>query len=168
MTSLKTLLSGGDLRSIGNADDIVSMINSQEDFDCLFKLVFDEERIVAMRAADAVEKITRVNPLYISKHKQELLVLGYKINNKELKWHIAQLLPRLCLNAGEAANVWQLLFSWAADKTNSNIVRVNAIQGLFDLLKILPCNNLGFQLLLNRLKKEEIPSINARIKHFSV
>lgn len=80
---------------------------------------------------------------------------------------MAQMLPRLCLNTGEAANVWQLLFSWAMDKTNSNIVRVNAIQGLFELLKILPCNGLSFQLLLNQLKKEDIPSINARIKHFS-
>lgn len=167
MTSLKTLLTGGDLRSIGDSDTIISMVNSQEEFDSLFQLVFDEDRIVALRAADAVEKITRFNPLYIAKHKQELLVCGYKINNKEIKWHIAQMLPRLCLNTGEAANVWQLLFNWAMDKTNSNIVRVNAIQGLFELLKILPCNGLSFQLLLNQLKKEDIPSINARIKHFS-
>lgn len=166
MTNLKTLLSGGDLRSIGDSDTIVSMINCQDDFDSLFKLVFDDDRVVAMRAADAVEKITRFNPLYISKHKQALLIWGYKVNNKEQKWHIAQMLPRLCLNNGEAANVWQLLFSWAADKTNSNIVRINAIQGLFELLKILPCNNLSFQLLLNRIQKEEVPSINARIKHF--
>lgn len=167
MTSLRALLSGGDLRSIGNSDTIISMVNSQEDFDALFKLVFDEDRIVALRAADAVEKITRTTPLYISRHKQELLVCGYRVNNKEIKWHIAQILPRLCLNSSEAANVWQLLFSWAMDKANSNIVRVNAIQGLFELLKILPCNNLSFQLLLNQLKKEEIPSINARIKHLT-
>jgi len=56
------------------------------------------------------------------------------------------------------------LSRWATDKTNSRIVRVNSIQGLFDLAKYRGDQEQAFDLILKELAKENIPSINARIK----
>jgi len=164
MFDLEKLLSGGDLRSIGRSGSVISKIKSQSDFDELFGYLFHHDRIVVMRAADVIEKITLTKPGYLKNHAQEIISLSGKAKNKELMWHLAQLLSRLHLNRTEFRNSWNILTKWAKDKTNSRIVRVNSLQALFDLLsqdKIL----LGdFNLLLYELEEENIPSIKARIK----
>jgi hypothetical protein len=73
-------------------------------------------------------------------------------------------MPRLRLNDAELGKGWDTLTRWAKDKTNSGIVRVNSVQGLFELLK--PQNELieDFKLTLQEIEKENIPSINARIR----
>ena len=58
---------GGDLRSIGQVNDIIENIDNQAKFDELFKCLFHKERIIIMRAADAIEKITIKNPLFLEK-----------------------------------------------------------------------------------------------------
>jgi hypothetical protein len=59
---------------------------------------------------------------------------------------------------------WKLLTNWALDKNNSRIVRVNSIQGLFEMLKENNELTQDFDLTLTELEKEDIPSINARIR----
>ena len=53
---------------------------------------------------------------------------------------------------------------WVKDKTNSRIVRVNAVQALFKLLKQEVDLMQDFNLTLIEIEKENIPSINARIR----
>ena len=48
-------LSGGDLRSIWKADLIVEEIQTQNDFDILFNYLHSDDRLIVMRAVDAVE-----------------------------------------------------------------------------------------------------------------
>ncbi|MBI3260347.1 MAG: hypothetical protein HYZ54_12890 [Ignavibacteriae bacterium] len=167
MTELEKLLSGGDLRSIGNSNSIVAKIKNQNDFDELFMLLFHTDRLIAMRAADAIEKITIHNPHYLAHHKEEVFRLCNTSSNKELKWHLAQILPRLPNDDNEIASVWSILSTWATNRENSNIVRVNALQGLFDILKFAPKFDNDFRSILIELKKENIPSINARIRIIS-
>lgn len=57
-------LSGGDLRSIGRADAIAKDVQTQHQFDELFEALFHNDRLIVMRAADAIEKITRGKPEY--------------------------------------------------------------------------------------------------------
>jgi len=68
---------------------------SQHDFDELFKLLFHADRLIVMRAADMIEKITVRDSLYLTSHKIEIFDLCEIAQNKELKWHLALLLPRL-------------------------------------------------------------------------
>lgn len=97
MRNFETALAGGDLRSIGNSDRVVSEIRNQADFDALFKLLFHDDRIVVMRAADAIEKITIDHPEYLSLYIPQVFELCKTAVNKELKWHLALLIPRLSL-----------------------------------------------------------------------
>ena len=164
MNEFSDLLKGGDLRSIAKSNKVVSLVDNQERFDELFQNLFDTDRIVVMRTADAVEKITLKNRAYLQKHKTEILSLCDRARDKELKWHLALLLSRLSLSENEFGKVWQKLTSWGRSKKESKIVRVNSLQGLADLLP----RNMGFtedfNLTLSKIGKEKIPSINARIK----
>ena len=164
MTRFQELLSGGDLRSIGNSNLIVSEIRNQTDFDELFECFFNNDRIVVMRAADAIEKITLQHPSYLIQHKNALLELCRAAKHKELKWHLALLLPRLHLSAKEIVIAWQILSCWASDKTESKIVRVNSLQALYEIVATEKKFTERFEALTSRMKQESIPSINARIK----
>lgn len=164
MNDFVNLLSGGDLRSIGKSNSVVSLIVNQQDFDELFKLIFLDDRLLVMRAIDAIEKITLKHPNYLIKHKHEILDLSTVAHDKEFKWHLAQIIPRLSLTPPELTKAWKLLTNWALDKNNSKIVRVNSIQGLFEMLKGNNELTQDFALTLTELEKEDIPSINARIR----
>jgi hypothetical protein len=159
------LLSGGDLRSIGNNNSLVDAIKDQEHFDRLFKCLFYKDRIVVMRAADAIEKITIANPSYLSKHKTQILKFVDTAVDKEFKWHLALLIPRMKFDKKEFIKIWGIMLMWAKDKSNSRIVRVNSLQALFELAKqeisLLP----QFNLVLQQMEKENIPSLNARIRN---
>ena len=78
-------LKGGDLRSIGEANAIVSEITNQQAFDELFKGLSDTDRLVVMRSADAIEKITIAHPEYLKSHKKELIELLQSAKHIELK-----------------------------------------------------------------------------------
>lgn len=164
MPEFEKILSGGDLRSIGNNGSVIRKIHGQKEFDILFKCLFHENRIVVMRAADAIEKITCNDPNYLYCHKDEVIDLCNRAIDKELKWHLALLLPRLQLTNQELRLVWDILKKWGLDKTNSRIVRVNSIQGLFEVTKLNTYFNKEFNLIIVKLESENIPSINARIK----
>lgn len=160
MRNFETALAGGDLRSIGNSDRVVSEIRNQADFDVLFKLLFHADRIVVMRAADAIEKITIDHPEYLGRRIQEVFELCKTAVNKELKWHLALLIPRLSLTKKDATKATSILNDWLSDQNNSTIVRVNALQGLFDLADDKTC----LDGLFAKLEKEQVPAINARIR----
>src|SRR6185369_7114070 len=101
MPEFEKILSGGDLRSIGNSNSVILKIKNQSDFDGLFKYLFHKDRIVVMRSADSIEKITINNPKYLTKHRKEIIGLCNVAKDKELKWHLALLLPRLNLESNE-------------------------------------------------------------------
>jgi hypothetical protein len=164
MTKFEKLLAGGDLRSIGKSNSVVSKIQDQNDFDELINCLFQKDRIIVMRAVDAIEKLTIKKPLYLAPHKRNILELSNTAIDKELKWHLALLIPRLRLNKKELNKVWDVLTKWAMDKTNSRIVRVNSIQGLFELTKQNPDLLQSFSLILFEMEKENISSVNARIR----
>lgn len=164
MQSMQVLLDGGDLRSLEKSSELIREITTQKDFDRLFKFVFSGNRLVAMRAIDIVEKLLATKPLYIQSHKKEMFALIKANQHKEIKWHLALILPRIKLNKKEIGLVWQYLTAWSLDTFNSKIVRVNSVQGLFDLLKQEPLLKQDFLLTMQELEREQVPSINARIR----
>lgn len=164
MSDFEKLLSGGSLRSLGKSNSLISKIRNQDDFSELFKFLFHENRIVAMRAADVIEKVSISNPGYLLKHKKEIINLCKSETEKEVKWHLALLLPRLNPTNKELLQSWEILTEWALDRANSRIVRVHSIQSLFDLLKERKELEKDFNLTLMKLERENIPSINARIR----
>jgi hypothetical protein len=164
MQDFAPFLMGKDLRRIKKANDVVQLVQDQASFDALFALLFHQERTLVMRAADAVEKITIRNKQFLAPHKDQLLSLLFSAINKELKWHVAQLVPRLPLQPHELKQAWSILTYWAQNPNESKIVRVNALQTLFDLALQTPAFMNDFVAVLDKVELEPIPSLRARIK----
>ncbi len=164
MKHLLEYLQGGDLRSIAGADEVVSLVKTPSDFDRLFQYLFSEDRLVVMRAADAVEKITLKKPEYLHGHSDEVIQLIQTASDKELKWHLALIAARMDLMEAELDGVWSTLAIWARDPKESRIVRVNSIQALFDLSGKKPKLRESFEQIARQIDAENIPSISARLR----
>jgi hypothetical protein len=94
MNEILGKLEGGDRRSIGRADEVVS--NVLEDpalLDALFQGIYSDDALVRMRTADAVEKISAKRPEYLQPYKQDLLQVVSQIEQQEVRWHLAQMIP---------------------------------------------------------------------------
>jgi|SRR6185312_4527109 len=165
MTGISGKLKGGDLRSIGKANALITEITDQQKFDELFCGLFNADRLVVMRSADAIEKVTIAHPEYLKSHKNELLELLNTAKHIELKWHLAQLVPRLKLNEKETGIAWNIFTLSALDKKErSRIVRVFSLQALFDIQKQYPELKKDFMDTLEKMDSENIPSIKSRIR----
>lgn len=125
-------LKDGDRRSIGPADEVAEEIAADPD---LFEVVFDgmlsEDPLIRMRSADAVEKATRHRPELLGPFKAVLLKEVVASEQQEVRWHVAQMLPRLRLDASERERAVAVFKGYLCDK--SRIVRANAMQALADL-----------------------------------
>jgi hypothetical protein len=158
------LLLGRDLQRVRQNSIVVRSVHDQQTFDELFSLVFHHERPLVMRAVDAVEKVTSKHPEFLIPHKAQLLNVLKSADHTELKWHIAQLIPRVGLTEEEVKTVWHTLAYWAQNKNESKIVRVNALQGLYDLSKTNPEMKAELNNIIAGVAHEMIPSLQARIR----
>jgi hypothetical protein len=163
VNDLKKYLQGGDLRSIAGVDQLMPLIKTQKKFDELFTWLHSQDRLIVMRAADAIEKVTRTQPAYLDPHQTEIIELLKTAKDKELRWHAAQLAPRIDLSWNKVEQVWNKLEDWARDRSESKIVRVNALQALFELSGKYVELKKDFEQIAREVKAEGIPSINARL-----
>jgi hypothetical protein len=132
MTSILSKLRGGDRRSIGNVRAVIAAVGQNPAlFKDLVSGLFDSDPIVRMRAADAVEKISGNEPRSLQPFKTELIDLARHTRQQELRWHLAQMIPRLELTPQETKTVTNIFFDYLTDK--SKIVVTFAMQALTDL-----------------------------------
>ncbi len=95
-------LAGGDRRSIGNANRVVRQVLADPGkFGAVIAGLSSEDPLVAMRCADAAEKISALHPDWLRPYKRILLAHARQSAAKEMRWHLAQTLPRLALTAAE-------------------------------------------------------------------
>lgn len=159
MDRFEVLLSGGDRRSIGQSDQVARMINGPEACGELLELTDHPDRLIAMRAYDAVEKVAQRHPEWIRPHKRKLLAPAKPDMPIEVKWHLARLWPMIDLSPAERARVVAQLWTWADDPRESRIVRADAIAALarLDPSALLPS-------VIARWQAERIPSLQARLR----
>jgi len=126
------LLAGSDKRSIGRADEVARIVEKQPKlFSQLIRGMWSEQAVVRMRAADATEKVTRARPGLLSTYKRELLGLLAEATDKEIRWHLAVIVPRLPMSAKERQRAASFLEVYLEDP--SSIVKTFALEGLADL-----------------------------------
>ena len=135
MHAILKKLDGTDRRSIGRVDEVVSDVLADPR---LFGIVFDgmlqENPVVRMRCADAVEKITLRNPEYLIPYKRRLIRQVAKVEQQEVRWHVAQLFSRLPLLREERRRVRDILTGYLYDE--SRIVKTFAMQALADIAEV--------------------------------
>ena len=130
--SIQEMLSGGDLRSIGRVPEVLDrMEKDTERMNELVRCLDSGDPVVRGRAADALEKLTTRRPDLLKPIKKVLLREASGSVQQEVRWHMAQMLPRLPLTPRQIPDVFSLLRSYFRDR--SVIVQVCALQAMFDL-----------------------------------
>ena len=125
-------LEGGDRRSIGRVGEVVADVLADPPlFDPLFRGMLSDDPIIRMRSADAVEKITLDHPQYLQPFKTDLIQRVARSEQQEVRWHVAQMLPRLDLDGDEHRAVVGILLGYLEDQ--SKIVKTFSMQALADL-----------------------------------
>ena len=132
--SILRKLEGGDRRSIGRSNEVVADVLADP---ALLREVFSglvsEDVVVRIRAADAVEKITAIHPEYLDSVRALLIGPVARLDQKEVRWHAAQMLPRVEWTDAERQQVLEILFEYLNDP--SSIVKTFAMQALADLAR---------------------------------
>jgi hypothetical protein len=135
--SILTLLTGGDRRSIGRAREVATRVGEDTKlFPQLIKGLWADDEVLRLRAADAVEKVTRARPQLLRRYKKSLLGFMAEERQQEVRWHLAVMIPRLRLNAEERETAMRLLEEYLQDR--SSIVKTFALQGMADLARQCP------------------------------
>ncbi len=134
MHSILQKLEGGDRRSIGKSNEVVKHVLADPGlFGEVFAGMLSENPLVAMRAADAIEKITLRRADLLRRYKAVLIKQVALTDQKEVRWHVAQLLPRIQWHASDRRQVVLLLMDYLND--HSVIVKTFAMQALADLTR---------------------------------
>lgn len=155
------MLQGGDRRSIGNSNSVAALILRQPDrLAELIQCLWNGDSIVRMRAADAAAKVSAERPALLAPFKTELLALADETAQAELRWHLAQIIPRLCLGRQERVRATTALASFLGDR--SSIVRTFAIQALAELSRGTPELEADLIDLLERTCRTGTPAMKAR------
>ena len=131
-TQIRSLLREGDRRTVGHVAEVVeTVLREPRLVSVLVDCVFDADEGTRMRAADALEKISRQRVTELQPYASALLGLFEENDQQELRWHLAVLLPRLRLDANQRRRTGRALQECLSAR--SSIVRTFALQGLSDL-----------------------------------
>jgi len=167
MNRIEKLLSVGDLRTAGKSEEVVILVSSNPKlFGDVINAILLENPGLRMRASDAVEKITRDHPEWLKPYKRMFLSKIASINQKEVRWHTAQILPRLNLTKKERELVYDLMQSYLKDE--SSIVKAFAMQALTDIAMQDSSYVDKVRKQLKRLMKEGTPAMKSRGKKLLV
>jgi hypothetical protein len=145
--TIRSMLAVGRHRiSSGRTVEVVNLVRAcPKKAAQLLECLWDEDPCVAMRAADALEKLTRRRspvPDEIQKSilktlqgtwKAPLLGLLAEATENKLRWCLAQVVTRLTLTVTECQRVAETLLSYLEDR--SSIVKTCALQGLVGLTR---------------------------------
>jgi hypothetical protein len=93
--------------------------------------LWSDDSIVRTRAADAAEKVSAYQLELLKPYKTELLGLLVEAEQIELRWHLAQMIPRLPLTQSERRRAAETLQLYLEDR--SSIVRTLGLQALADI-----------------------------------
>ncbi len=155
------LLEGGDRRTIGRSDEVVPLVSKDTElFPELIAGLWSADPLIRMRAADAVEKVTRTRRELLQPYKGELLGLMVETEQQELRWHLAAMVPRLQLNPKQRNLATSLLIGYLENR--SSIVKTFALQGLAELAQDDPSLRPGVIEILREATRNGTPAMKAR------
>ena len=155
-------LSGGDKRSIGRANEVVSHVLANPSALTDLISALDADDVVRMRAFDVMEKISVTHPEWLTAYSERILQLGEECAAPDVGWHTAQILPRLTLSTDAQDRAIALLFSYLDGK--SRIQRSFALTGLVDFAKREPAIQNRVLAALKRAQHSGIASLEARAR----
>ncbi len=132
MSKILQKLKGDDLRSIGKADEVVQdILNDPSLFKEVFEGMLNKDPVIRMRSADAIEKVSAKRPEYLRPFKSKLINQISKIEQQEVRWHVAQMFSYIETSKIERNKIIKILLSYI-ETDESKIVKTFSMQTLAD------------------------------------
>jgi HEAT repeat protein len=154
-------LEGGDRRSIGRVNEVVAQVLRDPSlFAVLFRGMLGDDPVVRMRSADAAEKISAQHPHLLQEHRAVLLSEIAHSEQQEVRWHVAQMLPRLELTQEEQETAVEILLHYLDD--DSKIVKTFSMQALADFAQTDASLRSRVVPLLEELTETGSPAVKSR------
>jgi hypothetical protein len=159
-------LEGGDRRSIGAAGAAARKIAADRALaGPLLAAIAGARPVVRMRAADALEKATRVAPVLLAGHEALILELLSAPQPREIRWHLLQLAPRIRWRRRHFAALLRAVERCFTDA--SSIVRTSALQALFELARRGPAFARAFRARVSEALLSGTPAMRARARRLA-
>lgn len=151
MSNISKMLSGGDLRSDGMANEVVRLVRENPFLaNELIEGMTAKDDVVRGRSADVLEKLTRDHPEYVQSELDLIIRLALNDPVPMVRWHAAMILTNLLTVVNNADEIYHGLIAILDD--HSAIVKCWAISGLCFLGRKYPSKN---KHILRRLSKLE-------------
>jgi hypothetical protein len=168
MHELLEKLQGGDLRSIGKAEEVIVAIGDDESlFDAVMQGMFMDDPVLRLRASDVCEKVSQSHPEWLVKHKAALIKHLTLFKAKEVRWHVAQMLARMSYTPKQLRTIVDTLKEWIKTE-KSNIVKVFSMQTIYDLKKQYPELAADLTEVVEYLRQDKAPSVQSRLKRLKL
>lgn len=158
---------GGKSNSLGLVDDVIAVVlqdksRMEELYDCLFV----NDAWVRMRAADALEKICRQHPDWLTPYVDRFQAELAESSQPSIQWHIAQMYAQIDLTDPQK----QCAMRWLSDLLSTTevdwIVSANAMDTLAKFTQDGVFSRSMFAALLDIQKRHHSKSVVRRaLKH---
>jgi hypothetical protein len=120
--------------SIGRVVEVASQVAANpKKTPRLIECLWDDDPGIALRAVDALERLSRTRPEVLARWKAPLVDLLAEAQESKMRWNLALIVPRLALTLPECRRAAEILQSFL--DARSSIVKTAALQGLFDLTR---------------------------------
>jgi HEAT repeat protein len=161
MNTVLQYLTGGDLRSDGNANEVASLILDNPNLinDLLDGL--DEPRdVVRARTADALEKVSRDKPEYLLKKLSQFMRMAKSDPVPMVRWHAAMVLTNLLALEQNVDKIGATMMALLADP--NAFVKSWAITGLCILGRKYPNKRKRILAGLSELRRDASIAVRHR------
>lgn len=147
----------------GKSEIVVKHILSNPmDIKQLMECLEEDNEALRMRCCDAMEKLSRLHPDWFKPYKLMLLKTAKTLTQKEVRWHMAQIIPRLELTNKQIYAAYETFSVYLNDK--SSIVKTFAMQALTDLALKEPTLFNETRELIQKLGSNGTPAMRSRSK----
>lgn len=130
--SFKDMLAvGGKLNTLGRAEEIVQIVLADRSrLDELFECLFNDDAWIRMRAVDALEKVCRVHPEWLSPYIDQLLHEVAAIDQASIQWHLAEMFRKVELSPSKRQQAIDIMKRNIAKNSADWIVSSNTMETL--------------------------------------
>lgn len=152
------------MRTVHNVDKVVELsLENKSYINVLIVCMVSSNKGLAMRAADALEKIFQKKPDLLKDKVEKLIETLSSNSQKEVRWHIAQILPKLTMNDTQLKQATEV---WVDDFYNSksSIVRTFSLQAMHDVSKNKPLLKSQYNDMLTHALSKGSSAMKARAK----
>jgi hypothetical protein len=161
---LRETLSGGARSSVGEADRVIqALLKDPGGLDEIYRLFLDEDPVVAMRASYVAMRVAERTPQSVAPYRDEVLANLELFTQKEVRWHVPQLLVHVDLSSGQRKRAYEVVMEWA-ETDKSKIVGYYSLQAAADFAEADQALREDFVPRVRKAYTNGSPSVKSRCR----